>query len=215
MEMHEKLMQYIREGEHLKQDFKFAVTDCEKIARSLSAFANTEGGRLLLGVKDNGNIVGVRSDEEYYMIESAAQRYCEPPVKFTTYEWLVNNKTVLEIDIPESPEKPHYVKQRDGKKIAYTRVDDMNIAAGRVLERVWKREKLTKGTLLTLNGAEMFILDYLQKNNEITFSRFSRLTKLKPWQAERILVNFVSMGIIELITLEERVVYKLKNMPEL
>ena len=28
----------------------------EKIAKSLSAFANTEGGRLLVGVKDNGKI---------------------------------------------------------------------------------------------------------------------------------------------------------------
>lgn len=209
------MLQYIREGEHLKQDFKFAVNDCEKIARSLSAFANTEGGRLLLGVKDNGNIVGVRTDEEYYMIESAALRFCEPPVSFSTYEWHVNNKIVLEIDIPASELRPHYVKQRDGKSVAYIRVDDMNIAAGRVLQKVWKKEKETIGTLITLNAAEMFILDYLQKNEYITFGRFSRLTKLKPWQAEKILVNFVSMGIIELLTKENGVVYKLKKLPQL
>lgn len=207
-------MQLIREGEHLKQDFKFAVTDCEKIARSLSAFANTEGGRLLLGVKDNGNIVGVRSDEEFYMIESAAQRYCEPPVDFTSYEWQVNGKVVLQINIPPSESK-HYVKQRDGKKVAYVRVDDMNIAAGRILQKVWKREKQARGTLLTLNTAEMFIIDYLKNNDEISFGRFSRLAGLKPWQAERILVSFVSMGILELVTYETRVAYRLKQLPEL
>ncbi len=208
-------MQYIREGEHQRQDFKFAVNDCEKIARSLSAFANTDGGRLLLGVKDNGSIVGVRSDEEYYMIESAALRYCEPPVSFSTYEWHVNNKIVLEINIPASELKPHYVKQRNGKRVAYIRVDDMNIAAGRVLQKVWKRAKLSKGNLVTLNSAEMFILDYLQNNDSITFGRFCRLAGLTPWQAERILVSFVAMGIIELVTLETGVVYKLKNMPQL
>ena len=68
------------EGEHVHQDFKFAITDARKIAKSLSAFANTEGGRLLIGVKDNGKIAGIRSEEELYMIEAAATMYCKPAV---------------------------------------------------------------------------------------------------------------------------------------
>lgn len=35
----------IEEGEHEHQDFKFAISDARKIARSLSAFANNEIGR--------------------------------------------------------------------------------------------------------------------------------------------------------------------------
>ena len=62
----------IAEGEHQQQDFKFEISDARKIAKSLSAFANTEGGRLLIGVKDNGKIAGIRSDEEKYMMEAAA-----------------------------------------------------------------------------------------------------------------------------------------------
>ena len=55
--------QLVAEGEHDHQDFKFEISDARKIARSISAFANTGGGRLLVGVKDNGKIAGVRSDE--------------------------------------------------------------------------------------------------------------------------------------------------------
>ena len=44
----------ISEGENLYQDFKYTINDSRKIAKSLSAFANTKGGRLLIGVKDNG-----------------------------------------------------------------------------------------------------------------------------------------------------------------
>ena len=51
----------IAEGEHQQQDFKFEISDARKIARTLSAFSNTDGGRLLIGVKDNGKIAGVRS----------------------------------------------------------------------------------------------------------------------------------------------------------
>ena len=68
----------IAEGEHQQQDFKFEISDARKIAKTLSAFANTDGGRLLIGVKDNGKIAGVRSEEEKYMIEAAAQLYCVP-----------------------------------------------------------------------------------------------------------------------------------------
>ena len=58
------------EGEHQQQDFKFEISDARKIAKTLSAFANTDGGRLLIGVKDNGKIAGVRSEEEVVLIEA-------------------------------------------------------------------------------------------------------------------------------------------------
>ena len=49
-----------------------------KIARSLSAFANHSGGSLLIGVKDNGAIAGVRNEEDIYVVEQAAELYCRP-----------------------------------------------------------------------------------------------------------------------------------------
>ncbi|MDA3865584.1 MAG: putative DNA binding domain-containing protein, partial [Salinivirgaceae bacterium] len=43
------LYQLIAQGEHQQQDFKFCINDSRKIAKSLVAFANTDGGRLLVG----------------------------------------------------------------------------------------------------------------------------------------------------------------------
>ena len=79
----------IEQGEHQQLDFKFEVSDSKKIARTLSAFANTDGGRLLIGVKDNGIISGVRSEEEYYMIEAASKMYTRPEVPFEATRWEV------------------------------------------------------------------------------------------------------------------------------
>ena len=74
------IQRLIDEGEHSMQDFKFAITDAPKIARSISAFANAEGGRLLVGVKDKReNIAGIRSEEDAYVVEQAAQMCCVPP----------------------------------------------------------------------------------------------------------------------------------------
>ena len=98
----------ISEGEHCHQDFKFEISDARKIARSISAFANTEGGRLLVGVKDNGKIAGIRSEEEIYMIEAAANMYCQPNIELQTQTYHVEGKTVLEIRIDEASDKPVY-----------------------------------------------------------------------------------------------------------
>lgn len=72
------LLGLISEGEHSQQDFKYKVQDAAKLARSVSAFANTDGGRLLIGVCDDGHISGVRSEEEIYMMHAAAYKYCKP-----------------------------------------------------------------------------------------------------------------------------------------
>ena len=91
------LYKLIDEGEHQQQDFKYCINDSKKIAKSLVAFANTDGGRLLIGVKDNGKIIGMSTDEEYYMVESAAKIYSNPPIDFSTQQWQEEGKTVLEI----------------------------------------------------------------------------------------------------------------------
>ena len=100
----------IAEGEHQQQDFKFEISDARKIAKTLSAFANTNGGRLLIGVKDNGKIAGVRSEEEKYMIEAAAQLYCVPEVEYSLQTYIVEGRQVLVATIEETPHKPVYVE---------------------------------------------------------------------------------------------------------
>ena len=136
--------QLIKQGEHQQLDFKFEISDAEKIARTLSAFANTNGGKLLIGVKDNGVIKGIASDEEYFMLENAAQRLCQPEVFFTSKEWIVDGKKVLEIEVPFSQLYPHRAPDHHGNYKAYVRVNDENLLANGVLMKVWKKQKLKK-----------------------------------------------------------------------
>ena len=67
------ILDLVAQGEHERQDFKFLISDARKIARSISAFANHSGGCLLIGVKDNGVVAGVRNDEDIYVVEQAAE----------------------------------------------------------------------------------------------------------------------------------------------
>ena len=104
--MSKYIRQLIEQGEHQQLDFKFEINDAKKIARTLSAFSNSDGGKLLIGVKDNGKITGIRSEEEYHMMEAAAQLYCKPSVAFKVRRWTILGKTILEVDIPRTDRKP-------------------------------------------------------------------------------------------------------------
>lgn len=194
--MSSKLLHMIQQGEHLKQDFKFCINDSRKIAKSLVAFANTHGGKLLVGVKDNGNIAGVKSDEEYYMVEAAASLYSNPQISFTTTQWVVDGKTVLEINIEPSHLKPHFAKDDSGKWIAYIRNKDENIVVNRVQVEVWKKEKSPKGIFISYSKDEKFLVDYLSNHPSITISKFIRLSQINRNKALNILSNFVFLNII-------------------
>ena len=201
----------INQGEHNQLDFKYAVSDSKKIARSIAAFANTIGGRLLIGVKDNGQIVGVYSEEEYYMIEGAAELYCKPPVLFESKEWNINGKTVLEIIIKPSTKKPHKAPDKTGKLRTYIRVKDQNLLANNILIRVWNREKHAANTFLPLKEPEKILLDYLNTYTQITKSKYCRIAQISNYIAEKILVNLISAGILKMEFTEKAVYYQLKK----
>lgn len=205
------LLKMIREGEHQRQDFKYCITDSRKIARSLVAFANTDGGSLLIGVKDNGNIVGVQSDEEYYMVEAAARIYSSPPVAFTTRQWHVEGKTVLQVMVETSGSKPHFAKDDKGKWQAYVRHQDENRLAGKVMIDVWNRQKSREGTILRLSEAEKFLLKYLDEHDFITVSSFARKASLPVRQAENILAGFIVWGIVQPYFGDKNVLYQLNR----
>jgi predicted HTH transcriptional regulator len=192
------LFRLIDEGEHQQQDFKYCINDSKKIAKSLVAFANTNGGRLLIGIKDNGRIAGIKSDEEFYMVEAAAKIYSKPAITFLTKQWPVNGKTVLEIQIAPSNEKPHFAKDENGKWLAYIRSADENLLAHKIQIEVWKKQKSSKGIYFSYSDDEKFLIEYLQKNSSISFSKFIRTAHISRKKAEDILSNFVIMDVISM-----------------
>lgn len=201
----------IAQGEHQQLDFKFEISDSRKIAKTFVAFANTDGGKLLIGVKDNGNIAGVRSEEEKYMAEAAAQMYSSPNVKFDYKEWMVDGKKVLEVSIPRGDERPYYAHNEEDKWRVYIRVKDQNILANKVLINAWKRKARPEGTYVNYSDNEKLLLVFLEENDSISLSRFRKLTNLSTHKAENILTNFLALDIIEIEISEKQILYKLSK----
>ncbi|HOV11976.1 MAG TPA: ATP-binding protein, partial [Bacteroidales bacterium] len=157
-----------------------------------------------------GKIAGVRSEEEIYMAEAAAQMYCKPAMNLKINQYTEEKKTVLEIIIPKLGNEICYALVDNNKWIAYVRVDDKNFQASRVHLRVWKRTLKAYPTHITYTEKEKMLLDYLTTNPFIALHDFCVLAAIKKNIAETILVNMIMLGIIEIFYTEQEVLYRLK-----
>ncbi len=202
---------WIKEGEHQRQDFKFLVSDSRKIARTLCAFANTDGGRLLIGVKDNGKISGIRSDEEIYMIDTAAKYFTEPQVDFRAKAHRVQGKVVLEVEVSPSCHKPHRIKQEDGTWVSYLRIDDEDCLSDKVVRHLWKFAQDPRPVVLAFTEIEQELLRFLQENPFITPRRFSRLAAIPLYKAVQIMAKLTSWGVLAFRSSRNGLVYVLSD----
>ena len=204
------IQQLVSEGEHCHQDFKFEISDARKIAKSLSAFANTEGGRLLVGVKDNGKIAGIRSEEEIYMIEAAATMYCQPPVTYTTQSHSVEGRTVLEVCIEEVTNKPIYALDEGNKPKAYVRIMDENILATPVHLKVWQHANKKRGAFVAFTEKEQRLLNAM-KGKMLTLNQCCKASQLNRQTVCNLLADFIRFDLVLPIFLSHKFYFKLKE----
>jgi hypothetical protein len=188
--------QMILQGEGQELDFKYNISSSKKIAKTLCAFANTQGGTLLIGVKDTGKITGIYSEEEIYMLDAAAQMYCKPEIKFEMKEWEVDGKIVLEVYVPPGDAKPYFSQDDDGKWLVYIRVADQNLLANRIIIEIMKRQRKKQSTLIHYRELETLLLNKLKEDKRITLKDFVSFARIPKWKAEKIIINLASIGII-------------------
>ena len=182
----------------------------QEIIDAVVAFANTDGGRLLIGVKDNGKIAGVRSDEEKYMIEAAAQLYCRPEVDYSMQTFHVEGRSVLVVQIDESEHKPVFAKDENGKSLAYIRIKDENILATPVHLRVWQQSGSPAGELIRYTEREQLLLDLLAENTSLSLNRYCRQAGISRRAAEHLLAKFIRFDIVEPIFENHKFYFRLK-----
>lgn len=191
------LQRVIAEGEHERQDFKYAVSDAMKIARSLSAFANHSGGSLLIGVKDNGVIAGVRNEEDIYVVEQAAEMYCRPAqqLEFTALR-ADEGAVVIRATIQPAPTLPVEAREPDGRWQAYYRVADENILADPLMVSAWRRKYAPEPLSLMLTDARRAIIDLLSRRGPSSLRRIAIDVHISQAAAREIVTNLAAMDIL-------------------
>ncbi len=190
------LQSLIKEGEHQQQDFKYRVSDAQKLAKSVSAFANTDGGRLLIGVRDDGHPSGVRSEEEIYMMHQAAYRYCRPEasIKFDTYH--IDGRTIVIATVPPSDRRPVCALHDNDKPCAYIRIGDENIVASPVHLAIWRESQNPQGSIMTYTNSVKKLLDSLQ-DHRLTLNQLVRRSSLPRHKVITLLSRLIRFHLVQ------------------
>ncbi|MBL7850156.1 MAG: ATP-binding protein, partial [Cyclobacteriaceae bacterium] len=157
-----ELNRLVREGEGLHLEFKRKAAFPDKIARELIAFANTDGGTLLVGVDDDGTVTGVKfPEEELLVIEKELEAHCRPALPLHVHLVRVNEKRfVLWLEVEKSDRRPHRYVQGE-KSASFVREKDQTIRASREMVEVIRRLKTLRGMKFTYGEAEQKVIRFL------------------------------------------------------
>ncbi len=117
------LRQLVEQGEGQQQEFKSSMAELETAARTVSAFANTDGGVLLLGIRDSGEIIGVDVGKNTKVRIATYITDTTDPIVYPSVEFVkVEGRTVIVVQVAASANRPHLYKGRAYKRVAATNV---------------------------------------------------------------------------------------------
>lgn len=198
-ENHQKIKDWIAQGEGTFLEFKLQLTNPLKIARTLCAFANGRGGHLLIGITDGGQIAGVIDIEaQKKLIAEANRHYCEPSVHLHIKEYTENFLTVLVIQVLQSRLKPHATLQSDGTFRVYVRSGNETVPATKLVEKRLLNEQTEEENYEPRNfdSKELGLLEYLRTHHKITAKQYMTLMNLSYRRARRILIQLTIEGVL-------------------
>ena len=196
------LRELVRQGEGKHIEFKLKTNHPEKIVREVVAFANTNGGKLLIGVDDDKTIKGLKfADEDEYILVKAIEKYIYPAVDYAIEKVAVEGeREVLIFDILPSPIKPHFV-DLDGipeNRRAYVRVADKSVQASKEVREILKAERKAANIRFHFGEKEKTLMSYLVDNQHITVEIFANVAKIPRKLASRTLVLLVLANVLKI-----------------
>lgn len=117
----------IARGESKNVEFKVMLPkDSEKYIKSIIAFANTQGGQLIIGIDDRTReVVGVDADILFQTMDSISNTVsdaCTPQIVPNVELQTVDGKTVIVVTVAPGPNRPYYLKSKGRDAGTFIRV---------------------------------------------------------------------------------------------
>lgn len=111
--MESAIKQMIAQGENAQLEFKGRDVRPESIAREMTAFANTLGGTLLIGIDDDGSVSGIGDAHLEEWIANISRNNIVPALQPLIEHVPVAGNTVCVVTVPKGKDKPY--QTLDGK----------------------------------------------------------------------------------------------------
>ncbi len=104
----EDIIEIIAKGENSSVEFKSSQVQPNSIAKEIVAYANTNGGIILIGVADNGNIEGLSKDKNYEeWIAGISRNNVIPAINLDFNNYKINKIKLVAVTVPKGKDKPY------------------------------------------------------------------------------------------------------------
>ena len=127
------MLEEISMGETNRLEFKGDLPkDHKKFIKTVVAFSNGSGGRILFGVRDDREIVGIPDDSLYRIkdaITDSIYKSCQPTIVPEIYTVTLEDRNVLVVEVQAGDECPYFIKSEGLEKGTYIRVSGTSVPA--------------------------------------------------------------------------------------
>ncbi len=207
------IINQIEKGESKRIEFKRELPKGKQIAKTIVAFSNTSGGKLIIGIDDNRNIVGIDGNKIFDLkdqIFTIIYDSCYPNIIPEVYTKNIKGKTILIIEVFRGNLLPYYLK-KDGKNSGtYIRIGSSNRKASyeNILELERQKRNISFDEEINyeidFNSLDLSILynKFKEINKELTISKLKNLKLIKEENNKIYPTN----GLIIILGLRENVV---------
>jgi predicted HTH transcriptional regulator len=171
--------------------------------REAVAFANTEGGTLLIGIDDDKTIRGLKfASEDEFALDQAFKKHCFPELIYNLEKiTLESEREILVYTIPKSNQMHRVIEdleEPESSGTAYVRVSDMSVKASREMREILKGRVRDRDVRFKYGDKENILMKYLEAHNHITVDEFCQMAKIPRRIASRTLVLLVLAKVLEI-----------------
>jgi ATP-dependent DNA helicase RecG len=170
------LKKLIQQGENKRVEFKEQLPKNESIVKTIIAFSNTSGGKLIIGVNDNREIVGIDDEHIFELqdkITSLIFDSCYPNILPEIYTLNLDGKLLLVIEVFRGNLLPYYLKKEGKNNGTYIRVGATNRKA--VFENIIELERQRRN--ISFDEEENFEYPLDTFDLDIIFKEFEKIAK--------------------------------------
>lgn len=186
-----ELLNEIEKGESNRLEFKAALPkDHKQFIKTAVAFSNSSGGRILFGVSDDRQVIGI-PDEILYSTKDAITdsiySSCEPAIIPYVYIMTLKGLNVLVAQFQPGDECPYFIKSEGMTKGTYVRTSGTSVPA---------KPSILKSLQMRGKGLSFDMLEYpgLELNQADIDSLCTKLSSYKQPISPMLLVN---LGVLK------------------
>jgi ATP-dependent DNA helicase RecG len=137
-EMRKRFVEILRSGEGERVEFKKSLSEKDQILVTISAFSNSHGGSIYIGVDDTANVIGVQLGKKTVETLANDVKLTTDPKVFPSIETIpVSGKDVIHIAVTESPIKPVWVVDKVFERVGKT---NQRVPAERIRQIILKSQ---------------------------------------------------------------------------